>query len=121
MDNIYTIFKPFLFLARFLGAFPMSFEGPASKGSLRFSKISAVFSLLSLTLLVLNIKSVFSYSEFDVQNSVVLPRAWKTLMRIQSVSFLINFGYQLKKMSRLVEFLEKLHEFDAKVSVVEAG
>lgn len=115
MKNIYTTFKPFYFLAKALGLFPLSYDGPVAKGKLKvmwFDVCITIFAfslLLSFALLKLNLR------EAVLIDSTILVKSWEISLEFGLGTTIIQFCYQFVKRNEAKKFLKQLNNFDQQV------
>lgn len=116
MENVFTAIKPFYYLAKVLGLFPMSLSGSGAKGTFKTKWHGVLMSILSIStsflLLLLNLFiSDSSKGSFGVISDMLRIQAVLCLILI-----IVLFVYQLSKCSSIVKFLEDLNEIDQQVS-----
>lgn len=117
MENIFSASKPILTLAKLLGLFPMSFEGPARKGLLKLKCVNVIISLFWFVAALFMILNRSPFSKVYTGSSQVLPRAWEVLMNLELFSYIFNFCYQNWKRKNIVKFLKIIHKSDEKVEI----
>lgn len=115
MENIYTAIKPFYYLLKLSGGFPMSFIGPIRKGNLRQKRFDALFAyipaipfLVISVLVILNNKPITSQSEF-------LTLAWNFGLIFFLAMIFHAYCYQLYKRDSIVKYLAQIDSIDRKV------
>lgn len=116
MENIFTASKPFLIFSKLLGFFPMSFE-ENSKQIIKKVKWADIFLTCCsfFILIIFNIATMLETNSLTVTNSSFLLVAWDMVRKAELVSYCFLFVYQLRRRNQIVQFLEKLHNFDEKV------
>jgi hypothetical protein len=115
LENFFTSVEPFLVFAKFLGFFPMSFDGPARNGKfkVKFFNIFATscFTLISALILFLNITN----GAFVTTDSRLLYYGW-VLPSISEMFFQLGlFIKQVNQRADVVNFLKQLNSVDEKV------
>lgn len=116
MENIFTAVKPFYIFAKFLGLFPMTFEGPMSKGILRVKWYDVAASALAILVPIVIIAVNLIIGDESASSSSLLSNAWTIEAIAGDALVMIIFIYQQLKRQKIEEFLIKLHDFDEKVS-----
>lgn len=111
MENIFTGAKPFLFLAKVLGLFPMEFEGPTRKGFLKF-KLSNLLSTCCAVALLLCLTSANTFYLVVIPKTQFLSQSWNISVSLENFSFVVLYGYQVFKRENIVKFLKKLQAID---------
>lgn len=119
MENVYTVSKTFLTTIKFLGFFPLSFEGPARKGFLKvkwynFINVSCLIAF-SIFISVLLSKRLF----FVFNDSSFIDEIWNSLMRLENFSYFGLFTYQMFRIKNTVKFLKLLYSFDEIVRIIQ--
>lgn len=114
MENIYTVSKPLLTVARLMGLFPMSFNGRPREKCL---KIRYLYVLTSIFWLVSSIYLFALTISFDYgyDNSKMLTRVWKMVILLKHFSMIFNFCYQIFKIKNMLKFMTKIQESDEMV------
>jgi hypothetical protein len=115
MENVYTISKPFLIFSKVFGLFPMSFEGSARKGFLKFKWINLIFTFCLFAAL--------TYLQVELSRRVALllcelslmDKVWTSLTQAQLLSFYWCFCYQIFKSKNTLRFLQLIGSFDENV------
>lgn len=119
MENIFTSVQPFYVLAKVLGTFPMSFDGPACKGLFKVKwhdlTVSALLFAFLLTLSFLKISLADSF----IVESVVLQEAWGLSLIAGLYITLAQLAFQIYKRNEIKQFLRHLDDFDLEVSCEE--
>lgn len=115
MKNVHYSIWPFYIVARVLGTFLYSYDGPYYKRSL---KLSVLGTLWFVVLLVIYI-SMFIANAF-VRESVrstskILALAWDTSLTICFTTMLIAKLYQMCIQKSILKFMETIDEVDANV------
>lgn len=115
MENIFTAVKPFYYLAKVLGLFPMSLLGLEVKGTF-VTKWHGVFaSIFSVSIAFLLLFLNLFLNDGPTSSSQMLS----DMLRVQAVFSLIliivQFFYQYSKCSSIVKFLKDLNEIDHQV------
>lgn len=118
MENIFSTSKSFLRLAKFLGIFPMSFEGPPKEGVLKVKWHDLALSFLSFSALIALVVKIlnFSQDEFTTSSSNILMNAWKAMKNTELQSFIVMFFYQIYRRKNIFKFLQIIHKIDQEVS-----
>lgn len=115
MKNVFTSAKPFYVLAKILGLFALSFDGPASKGNLRTKWLDFFYSGVFFLLPAILIAMYSLFGDDLVDESALLAKAW-VVQNIFGVALLIiPFAYQQSKRQSIKTFLNGLDAFDTKV------
>lgn len=110
MENIYTVAKPWCFLAKFLGVFPLTFESSSHQFIVKWQNL--VYSFLMLLLPFALIFRSLGYINFTES---WLMDIWK-LHAILGVSLivLVTF-YQVDKRWEISKFFQAVDAFDQQV------
>lgn len=115
MENFYTSVKSFLFFAKLLGIFPMSFEGPARKGLLKV-KWQNVFISFCLVLVTVSLFTMrFSFDLTFAKNSEILAKAWDIMTDVEILSYFLLFCYQIFKRKNILKFMKTIQSIDDEV------
>lgn len=115
MENIYTTVKPFYFLAKALGSFPMTFEGPTEKGFLRTKWYDVLFtSCLFFLLTSLAFYKLNGANAID-NDSLIMIKAWDSSLFVGLFVFLVHFWLQIFMRNKIKRFLRSLYNFDQEV------
>lgn len=116
MENFFTASNPFLICGRVLGFFPMAFDGPPYKGTLKLSWIGVLafnFSLIfSVYLMISNLREA---AFFYTSSSQITLTAY---MITKNAELLIYFNitlYHMYNRKNIVRFLKLVHEVDEMV------
>lgn len=115
MENIFSVSEPYYFLCKVLGLFPMSFEGPKTKGVFKTKWNDVVCSLLSLIVPVLLIALNFYLEYGPTSSSAMLSDLWKIQAVFGVFLILLQHSYQISKNKEIPRFLNAVNEFDQKV------
>lgn len=116
MENIFTSSKPFLTFAKGLGFFPMSVATSSRVCTIKVKWFDICLSVCSfLALISLNIVTLLKYNSLAFTESSFLLSAWDMTRKVELFSYFFLFSYQLQRRKQILEFLEKLHNFDEKV------
>lgn len=118
MDNVYTSFRPVFLFARILGLFPMSFEGPITKGFLKTKLFGLTCSGLAFSSLSALIFVQIKYNH-ELDHPTISKVAWYISFDFTMISLLLQFGLQFIKRNEIRKFLTLLNEFDDQVSATE--
>ena len=115
MDNIYTILKPFYFLAKILGSFPMTFEGPTVKGFLKTKRHDVLIT--SCVFIALTILTVYKVTAGNViaNDSFIMIKAWDLSLVFGLFAFLVHFCIQIAMRKNIKFFLRCLDNYDKEV------
>lgn len=116
MDNIYTVAQPLCWLARALGVFPMSFEGPAANGKLKAKWHGFLLSILSLATIAFVTVRVLYVKEGPVSSSPWLSIVWIVESVLGVTLTLFQFLVQIFCFRSIPNFLATVHAFDLIVS-----
>jgi hypothetical protein len=116
MENIFTVTKPFYYLSKLMGLFPMTFDGPIEKGnfSIKWHDIfaSGVALLVTFVIFVFN----FTADERNFSSSsVLLSKTWDVQSMLGLIPVLIMFFVQMLKRNSIVKFLQAIFVIDLKV------
>lgn len=112
MENIYSTAKPFYLLAKLVGVFSMSFQGPMLKGQLVtkwndvFVLIISFATLLSLIIIKMNVES------FIENESSILIKAWDFALLAGLLMLFITLSFQTWRKQEIKEFLKVIYNFD---------
>lgn len=115
MENIYTCSKPFYIFSKVLGLFPMSFDGPASKGFLKRTWHDILTSSCSLSVLVALIALQLIYGKLFQPGAPIFFKVWQLSIISCLFMLFIQFFVQIHKRNRIQEFFGLLHKFDSEV------
>lgn len=115
MENIFTVAKPFLVFARFLGLFPLSFEGPARKGILRVKLVNIAITICTMILIFVTVVSLFFNASNTKSNSTILSQAWSCAICFEYFSHLCLVVYQFLKRKDVLKFLQQIEKVDDQV------
>lgn len=115
MDNCFTAAEPFLRFANFIGLFPMSFRGPARKGSLKAKWKDFIPTFCLCLLLIITIAVSLIKKSFVKSNSILLVYGWKISNCTIYISMLMLAGYQAWKTKNVLKFLKQVDDADTKV------
>lgn len=120
MENIFTVAKPFLTFAKLVGVFPMSFEGNARKGKLKFHILNLIPSAIILGFHIpLIVFFLISRNLFaSLKYSKVSYEIWNILTVFKLLTELISLTVQLFKFKNVVELLNLIRNFDNEVNVI---
>jgi hypothetical protein len=121
MENVFTAAKPFVVFAKLLGVFPMSFDGPTSKGLLKTRRRDWICTSLSLLLMLsglLLLRSLKS-SFYLLADSEISLEAWYIAGYLHVSSISIFIFVQARGREKIVKFLNLLHDFDNKVKPLD--
>jgi hypothetical protein len=117
MENFLTASKPFLFLAKFMGVFPMDFHELTLKtpSKVRASSvlISSFWFVVQTSMLVM---MVAVHENLDT--SKILTRAWKLLNILELSCLIANFSQQILKWKSFMSFSKKIQEIDEMVKMI---
>lgn len=116
MENIFTASKPFIILAKLLGLFPTSFDGPARKGSLKLKCLDILISLFWFVSICYLVFTGVSRTSFYTGSSIILAKIWDVFIKMEYSLYFIEFCYQVSKHKNIVRFLKKIQKSDEKVS-----
>lgn len=119
MDSIYKSFKPFYYLSKLLGVFPMSFQGKAGNGELKTKWHDFVISILSFTFLICLITSQIKFNNFLKSDSSISTKASEISVLIALFFLLISFVFQISKRHQIVNFLKLLNSYDIEVKTMK--
>lgn len=115
MENVYTIIKPFYILAKVIGLFPLSFDGPMYKGIFKTKfydvLIPVIVPGMSISLIALNI----IINEGPASSSAMLADVWKIHTVFGCFLVILQFVVQMNNYKSIPKFLEVLNNYDLKV------
>lgn len=115
MRNIYTSIRPFYFLSKAMGLFPLSFVGPVDKGNFKVKWYDVLISICSfslmLSLMLLNIYIL----EPVVIDSNILMKSWEFSLEYGFAMTIVQYCYQNMKRNQVKKFLKELNLFDEEV------
>jgi hypothetical protein len=114
MENIFTAYQPFIVFFKFLGLFPLSFDGPARKGNLKF-KWKNIFSSCTTILFYTFVFGFILTNRKVTVDSKILYYGWSLPSLLESFFQLVLVLNQLKDAKKIVLFLKKLQAVDEKV------
>jgi hypothetical protein len=119
MENIFTVAKPFLTFAKFLGIFPMSFEGPARKGFLKVHWEDLILSAVCIALSVFSFLVSMASNNFfgGFVESKISSQGWNVTLKLSNITMLWLLFYQFWKRKNIVEFLNLIQNFDMLVRI----
>lgn len=116
MENIFTVAKPFLVFARFLGLFSLSFEGPARKGILRVKLVNIAITVCTIMILIfLMAVTLFFNASAMKSNSTIISQAWTCATCFEYSSLLCLVAYQFLKRKDVLKFLTQIEKIDDQV------
>lgn len=119
MENIFTVAKPYLTFISLTGFFPMSFDGPASKGLLKTRKLEASISSVALAILIyILIICVINKSYVD-NDSVILVAGWNIYTNMQTASFIFMLAYQILRRNKIANLLGNIRSVDKEVRLAK--
>lgn len=118
MENIFTTVRPFYFMLKICGGFPMSFQGSVCKGLLKQNFVDTLVSiaLFSTHLFAIIINSV--RGDVVKSSSEILEDAWALSLIVCLCTLTLSFIYQILKRKSTVKFLSLIHDFDRKVKLI---
>jgi hypothetical protein len=96
MESCYAEIEPFFKISKNFGLFPMSFEGPISKGSLKFTKFSILRTVVAFVLLFLMIAMI-------VLNLFVNQSECDTFLGVVVWSWFLLFGFSLLIIQLIIQ------------------
>lgn len=115
MKNVYTSVEPFYVVSKFLGMFPMSFDGSLRKGKLKVTCVDVLTTIIAaivpFTLVLLNL----FYKSIPDDSRTFLSELWIAENNFGVFLTLVRLPYQLYKFKSIERFLKKVHQFDEKV------
>lgn len=112
MENIYTAAEPFYILSKAFGLFPMSQEGPTSKGLFRLKWHGVVSCLVSFMVPITLIVIIIFFANPDTW----LSKVWSVYTNFGTTWSFLNFFYQISKRQSAIKFLDAVNQFDQKVN-----
>lgn len=116
MENIFTASKPFIYLSKFVGMFPVPLGGAARK---QFSKAEWINTIISFFILVALICIIWTHVEIIdmlfLGQSKILINAWSVLTNLEISLYLILFCYQIYNRENILKFLLMIQDIDDKV------
>lgn len=115
MENIFTAVKPILVVAKFLGIFPMSFEGATREGEFRTKWLDIAITLLWFCALTLLAVSIILFKLPLMNDSKILLLAWIILTDAEPIIYSFMSGYEIYKRNNIVQFLRCFRSNDEEV------
>lgn len=115
MQNFFNTIKPFYFVSKTFGFFPMTFEGSTGKENFVLKWPDLIAPLLNGSLAVLAIVSI---SFYPLEDGVFTPLMTTTSTLLGIFGTAVNFLqliFQLSKRETIANFFMKVHNFDKKV------
>lgn len=118
MENIFTVVKPFLTLAKAFGLFPMSFEGQPRKGFLKVHWHDLLMTILSLIIAIeMILPTIFKDKDMEfMPQSRILLRAFDIMGILEMYSSIIHLCYQICKRNHILKLLHLIQYHDDEVS-----
>lgn len=104
-------------IAKFMGMFPMSFEGSTRIGVFSVKWHDALISIAYAATIVIFISCFMSIELVFMEKSKILMEAWTVLSNLEMISHLFLFLYQVYKHKSVVKFLTSIHQFDEEVKL----
>lgn len=121
MENIYTSVQTTLFLSKMTGLFPVSFKGPSYDGVLSTELSNVIFSSLSFLLLIAFTILSLTFDLYAYEgSSSLLKHAWSISLKVDFVSHICLFIFQLTRKRTVVQFLAQVQDADEKVRLEKA-
>lgn len=114
MENVFSSVKPFYRLAKTLGLFPFSFVGSELKGILELNWQGVLASLTWLSLSIFLIALRFLHED-GIISSAMLTKLLHAQAIFGILMLIVQFFYQLLKLSSMKQFLLFLNEIDNEV------
>lgn len=115
MENIYTASKPFYNLIKFLGLFPMSYDGPEVKGCLKVHRFDVISTIISWSFCVFLFSLGLIFEDGTASTSAFLSQVWVIHHLFGNACVLIISFYQNSKYRSIANFLAAVENFDKKV------
>lgn len=116
MENFYSSAKPFYYLGKALGLFPMSFVGSEAKGVLQTKWHGVLSSVVSFSLLVILVCLNSMPEKQSTSSSTMLTEIWKIQVVLLLLFICIQFIDQICKRKSIASFLEIVNRIDIKVT-----
>jgi hypothetical protein len=113
MENIFTSSNPMLIHSMLLGLFPMSFDGPARKGSFK-TKWHDVILVVAFGIFQVFIIRTNLTLDLWAPN-VIIQFAWAVTRNFEGFSYVLLFWYQIWNRKNIVKFLRIIDTVDQKV------
>ena len=116
MENCYAEIEPFWKISKNFGLFPMSFEGPIGKGSLKFTKLSILRTTMVFGFLLFMIGMIiFNHFVYQSANqSFFESKVWSWFLLLAFPSLIIELIYQIYKTNETKDFIHFMGETDQK-------
>lgn len=121
MENIYTSVRPFYFLTKALGLFPMSHEGYAEKGILKVKWRDIIYSTAAAFLSIFLLSIVILFEDIDASSSVLLSKLLVIQTTFATAMIVIQNFWQISKHQSIANFLKTLFVFDKNVKTFAVG
>lgn len=115
MENIYTASKPFYNLTKCLGLFPMSYDGPTTKGFFKVKWHDVLSSIISMWFCVLLLCLGLLFEGRLPSRSPFLSQVWIVHILVGNVFIFFLSFYQTAKYQSIADFLASIEQFDKKV------
>jgi len=118
MENIYTSVRPFYFVTKALGLFPMTFEGPPDKGIFYVKWHDVIVCLFALGMPFVFIMLIIFLEDGPASSSAMLSDAWKIHFVFSLILIFIQLIIQIASHKSIVKFLDAISIIDKKVSMI---
>jgi hypothetical protein len=115
MENFFSSSKPFYFLTKTLGLYPMSFVGSEVKGVLQTKWHGILSSVISFSLLIILVFLSSTPAEQITSSSQMLSDIWKIQVVLLLLFVSLQFIYQIHKRDSIAYFLQSVNKIDIKV------
>lgn len=109
MADIYTAVKPFCFLAKTLGLFPVSLNN--NRVGKSFNMILSILSCL----LPAVVFYLFTFFDSGIMTSKLNVVAWNFSIQLTLIMFAGQFWFQIRKGNDMQKFIGSLKMFDVEV------
>lgn len=117
MDSCYAEIEPFFKISKNFGLFPMSFEGPIGKGSLKFTKLSILRTIVAFGLLLFMIGMII-VNHFIYQSDkqpFLGSMIWSWFLLLAFPSLIIQLIFQIYQTNGTKDFVHFMGEIDRKL------
>lgn len=115
MENAHFSARPFYLVAKALGAFVYSYDGPYYKGDLKLSVPGIVWNGLVVIGYIIMFIANAVVRESVLSTSTILALAWETSLTISFATLLVTKFCQMFKQKSILKFLKTIDEIDRNV------
>lgn len=117
MENIFTVSKPFLTLARLIGLFPATYQQSSNKKYFKVSIHGIFFTCCSISISsYLVIANYIDHNRPPNKQSEISSISQVFMRNFELFAYLLLCIYQVSKWRKVVEFLKMIEKADNEVS-----